>query len=83
MGQVTLAFGEQDQTKLRKKVCDACPMRAKCTAVRNYGRLIIKFIDDYFEQVEILVTSPIGKTLLKQRRQLLRASLVKPSCFTC
>jgi transposase len=51
-----------------KAVCDRCPLRATCTTSRQHGRMITRFIDDYFEQADRMVNSERGQQLLRQRQ---------------
>jgi len=64
-----------------KKVCDACPLRVKCTTSKQHGRMITRFIDDYFERAGRLVKSDYGKRLLRQRQTVIEGVFGEAKSF--
>jgi transposase len=64
-----------------KKVCDLCPIRAQCTTSQKQGRMITRFIDDYFEEAQELVDSAEGKRLLRQRQTVIEGVIGEAKSF--
>lgn len=64
-----------------KKVCDTCPLRAKCTTSQQHGRMITRFIDDYFEHADRLVQSEREKQLLRQRQTVIEGVFGEAKSF--
>jgi transposase len=64
-----------------KEVCDTCPLRAKCTTSKQHGRMITRFIDDYYEQADRLVQSERGKQFLRQRQTVIEGVFGEAKSF--
>ena len=64
-----------------KEVCDICPIRSQCTTSQKHGRMITRFIDDYFEEAQELVNSAEGKRLLRQRQTVIEGVFGEAKSF--
>jgi len=64
-----------------KETCDRCSIRAKCTTARLHGRMITRFMDDYFEQAEQRIQSTEGKRLLRQRQTVIEGIFGEAKTF--